>query len=248
MAFRLSNWGSQGAGYVRGCSGRPRVETQWVMRWGTGGPLGYLCRKKVECDPCAISSCEPNLVYESAFGHEITSQIFRSFWCMRVLSGALVRAEGALVRAEGGNCDLWCFDFDWLILVLIWFDFDFDLIWQNPHPPSHTHTHKPTHPHSHPHTHTHTPNVFKTYTFRTFPVLVFKTYTFRTSPYWQIWFRKLENLVNMLFLVEVNTKHRTNLNKLCMKNTTPHVGTMGQNFSSQVKSKTYLKHYLHSPV
>jgi len=23
---------SQGAGYVRGCSGRPRVETQWVMR------------------------------------------------------------------------------------------------------------------------------------------------------------------------------------------------------------------------
>jgi len=32
--------------------------------------LGYLCSKKVECDPCAISSCEPNLVYESAFGHE----------------------------------------------------------------------------------------------------------------------------------------------------------------------------------
>jgi hypothetical protein len=52
----------------------------------------------------------------------------------------------------------------------------------------------------------------------------------------------------MLFLVEVNTKHRTNLNKLCMKNTTPHVGTLGQNFSSQVKSETYLKHYLHSPV
>ena len=33
-----------------------------------------------------------------------------------------------------------------------------------------------------------------------------------------------------------------------MKNTTPHVGTLGQNFSSQVKSETYLKHYLHSPV
>jgi hypothetical protein len=52
----------------------------------------------------------------------------------------------------------------------------------------------------------------------------------------------------MLFLVEVNTKHRSNLIKLCMKNTTPHVGTLGQNFSSQVKSETYLKHYLHSPV
>jgi hypothetical protein len=49
--------------------------------------------------------------------------------------------------------------------------------------------------------------------------------------------------VNMSFLVEVNTKYRTNLNELCMKNTTPHVGTLGQNFSSQVKSKTYLKHY-----
>jgi hypothetical protein len=52
-----------------------------------------------------------------------------------------------------------------------------------------------------------------------------ETYTFRTSPYYQIWFRKLENLVNMLFLVEVNTKYRTNLNELCMKNTTP-VGTL----------------------
>ena len=49
-------------------------------------------QKKVECDPYAISSCEPNLVYESAFGHEsrrryshfsdlsIFSQIFRSFF------------------------------------------------------------------------------------------------------------------------------------------------------------------------
>jgi hypothetical protein len=27
-------------------------------------------QKKVECNPCAISSCEPNLVCESAFGHE----------------------------------------------------------------------------------------------------------------------------------------------------------------------------------
>jgi hypothetical protein len=27
-------------------------------------------QKKVECDPCAISSCETNLVSESAFGHE----------------------------------------------------------------------------------------------------------------------------------------------------------------------------------
>ena len=27
-------------------------------------------QKKVECYPCAISSCEPNLVCESAFGHE----------------------------------------------------------------------------------------------------------------------------------------------------------------------------------
>jgi hypothetical protein len=27
-------------------------------------------QKKVECEPCAISSCEPNLVCESAFGHE----------------------------------------------------------------------------------------------------------------------------------------------------------------------------------
>jgi hypothetical protein len=35
----------------------------------------------------------------------------------------------------------------------------------------------------------------------------------------------------MSFLVEVNTKYRTNLNELCMKNTTPHVGTLGQNFS-----------------
>ena len=51
--------------------------------------------------------------------------------------------------------------------------------------------------------------------------------------------RKLENLVNMLFLVEVNTKYRTNLNELCMKNTTPHVGKLGQNLSSQEKSKTY---------
>ena len=27
-------------------------------------------QKKVECNPCAISSCEPNLMCESAFGHE----------------------------------------------------------------------------------------------------------------------------------------------------------------------------------
>jgi hypothetical protein len=59
-------------------------------------------------------------------------------------------------------------------------------------------------------------------------------------PYKQIWFRKLENLVNMVFLVEVNNKYRTNLNKLCIKNTTPHVGTLGQNFSSEVKPQTYL--------
>jgi len=77
------------------------------------GPVGVPlhCRKKVECDPCAISSCEPNLVYESAFGHESRRRYshfadLSIFWCMRVLSGALVRAEGALVRAEGGNCDL----------------------------------------------------------------------------------------------------------------------------------------------
>jgi len=37
----------------------------------------------------------------------------------------------------------------------------------------------------------------------------------------------------MLFLVEVNTTYSTNLNELCMKNTTPHVGKLGQNFSSQ---------------
>ena len=36
-------------------------------------------QKKVECDPCAISSCEPNLVYESAFGHESRISLRRSF-------------------------------------------------------------------------------------------------------------------------------------------------------------------------
>ena len=65
-----------------------------------------------------------------------------------------------------------------------------------------------------------------------------KPLLFCNSPYKQIWFRKLENLVNMVFLVEVNNKYRTNLNELCIKNTTPHVGTLGQNFSSQVKSHT----------
>jgi hypothetical protein len=54
-------------------------------------------------------------------------------------------------------------------------------------------------------------------------------------------FGNLENLVNMVLLVEVNTKYRTNLNELCIKNTTPHVGTLGQNFSSQVKSQTYFE-------
>ena len=51
-----------------------------------------------------------------------------------------------------------------------------------------------------------------------------ETYTFRNSPYKQIWFRKLENLVNMVFLVEVNNKYGTNLNELCIKNTTPTAG------------------------
>ena len=42
-----------------------------------------------------------------------------------------------------------------------------------------------------------------------------ETYTFRNSPYKQIWFRELENLVNMAFLVEVNNRYDTNLNELC---------------------------------
>jgi hypothetical protein len=54
------------------------------------------------------------------------------------------------------------------------------------------------------------------------------------SPYKQIWFRRLENLVNIVFLVEVNNRYGTNLNELCIKNTTPHVGTLGQNFHSEI--------------
>jgi hypothetical protein len=57
-----------------------------------------------------------------------------------------------------------------------------------------------------------------------------ETYTFRNSPYKQIWFGKLENLVDMVFVVEVNNRYGTGLNELCIKNTTPHVGTAGPEF------------------
>ena len=73
-------------------------------------------QKKVECDPCAVSSCEPDLLYESAFGHESRRRyshfadlsiflVYESaFGCSRESGGTLVRAEGGtLVRAEGGT-------------------------------------------------------------------------------------------------------------------------------------------------
>jgi hypothetical protein len=63
-----------------------------------------------------------------------------------------------------------------------------------------------------------------------------ETYTFRISPYKQIWFRKLENLVNMVFLVEVNNRYGTNLNELCIKNTTPPRGDAGPEFLLRSKA------------
>lgn len=57
-----------------------------------------------------------------------------------------------------------------------------------------------------------------------------ETYTFRNSPYKHFWFGKLENLVNVVFPGKVNDRYGTNLNELCIKNTTPHVGTAGPEF------------------
>jgi len=64
-----------------------------------------------------------------------------------------------------------------------------------------------------------------------------KPILFCNSPYKQIWFRKLENLVNMVFLVEVNNRYGTNLNELCIKNATPHVGTAGPEFLLRSKAR-----------
>ena len=63
-------------------------------------------------------------------------------------------------------------------------------------------------------------------------------YTFRNSPYKHFWFGKLENLVNVVLFGKVNDRYGTNVNELCMKNTTPVVGTAGQEFLNRSKVQT----------
>ena len=51
---------------------------------------------------------------------------------------------------------------------------------------------------------------------------------------------KLENLVDMVFLVEVNNRYSrygTHLNELCMKNTNSHVGTAEPEFLLRSKAR-----------
>ena len=63
----------------------------------------------------------------------------------------------------------------------------------------------------------------------------------RNSPYKQIWFGKLENWVDMVFLVEVNNKSGTNLNQLSIKNTTPNVGTAWPEFLLRSKALIFFE-------
>ena len=85
MAFRLSNWGgrellssreiltlssspSHGGGVwaiigIHACLVWPRTDLENEIAHKN-------VQEEIECDPCAISSCETNLMRESAFNHE----------------------------------------------------------------------------------------------------------------------------------------------------------------------------------
>ena len=93
-------------------------------------------QKKVECGPCAISSCEPNLVCESAFGHE-SRRRYSHFASFHISFDLFSTDLSQIFRSSRRSFDLLGTD-----------------------PPSHPHTHPhnprtPTSTRTRTHTHTH---------------------------------------------------------------------------------------------